>query len=206
MPGRASRKRGGPKPPARKPRSVYQVRVTLRDVLPPVWRSILVPGNTTLGRLHRVLQAAMGWEESHLHMFRVQGRRFSDPKFQLDDDWDVKVHDEGRITLEAATAAGKRSIVYEYDFGDRWHHDLKVERVLAPADAPKRVPALAAGERACPPEDIGGAPGYEAFLWAMAHPNHREHEHFREWIGGEFDPERFDVSAADRRVRSSRSR
>jgi hypothetical protein len=184
---------------------VYQVRVTLREVRPVVWRRVLVTGDITLGRLHRVLQAAMGWEESHLHMFRVQGRRFSNPKHKLDDDGDVKVHDERSITLDVATGGGKQSIVYEYDFGDRWHHDLKVERVLAPADAPKRVPALAAGERACPPEDIGGAPGYEAFLWAMAHPNHREHEHHREWIGGEFDPERFDLKAADRRVRRVRS-
>ena len=185
-----------------RPKTVYQVLVTLREVRPPVWRRILVHGNITLGRLHRVLQAAMGWEESHLHMFKVQGRRFSDPKFQLDDDGDVKVHDETRITLEAASRKGKQGIVYEYDFGDRWHHDLKVERVLDPADAPATVPAVAAGARACPPEDVGGAPGYESFLWALAHPNHKEHEHYREWIGGPFDPEQFDVGEAARRVRA----
>ena len=205
MPGRGRGRKPARRVPARKPGTVYQVRVTLRVFRPAVWRRILVPGTIPLDRLHRVLQAAMGWEESHLHMFRAHGRLFSNPEFQLDEDWDAKVHDEGRVTLEAATARGKRVLVYEYDFGDRWYHDLEVERVLDPSDAPRKVPAVAAGAGACPPEDVGGPPGYEAFLWALAHPNHKDHEHYREWIGGEFDPERFDPAEANRRIRGHRA-
>ena len=189
--------------PTRKSGTVYRVLVTLRDTRPAIWRRVLVPGDILLGRLHHVIQAAMGWRESHLHMFHVGGRQFSNPRFRFEDGYDGKVGDEALLTLDRSTLGGKRAIDYEYDLGDPWKHNIGIEKVLGPGEAPRRVPACIAGAGACPPENVGGAPGYEQFLWALAHPNHKEHEHFLEWTGGPFDPERFDLTEADRRVRTA---
>jgi hypothetical protein len=89
---------------------------------------------------------------------------------------------------------------YTYDFGDDWVHDLVVEEV-APPEAGVSYPCVLDGARACPPEDVGGTPGYENFLHAIRDRKHPEHEDMMEWIGGRFDPEKFDVAKANRRLR-----
>lgn len=168
--------------------AVYQLRVTLDDTKPPIWRRVLVDGASTLDRLHDVIQAAFGWWNSHLHEFEVGRTRYGVP--DPDDDWDPPTHDERRVRLDSIASEGS-TFVYTYDFGDDWEHTIVVEKVR-PADSTTTVPACIDGRRACPPEDCGGTWGYGELLEILADPTHPEHDERREWIGRPFDPEAFD--------------
>jgi hypothetical protein len=171
---------------------VFQLKVTLRDIKPQIWRRVLVDGSATLDEVHDVIQAAFGWWNSHLHEFRIGGRDYGVP----DPDWDMsQVLDETRYRLDELAAEGNR-FRYVYDFGDNWDHDVHVEKVIARSEAGD-VPACIAGKRACPPEDCGGTWGYEEFLVAIADPSHERHAVLIEWSGGEFDPEAFDPAEFD---------
>jgi hypothetical protein len=170
---------------------MYQLRITLLDVQPSVWRTVLVPETITLPRLHAAIQATMGWTNSHLHEFVIGGRRYTD---YLEDEWGSdQPLDERRVKLEAALGRAARTFDYVYDFGDDWHHAIVLEqRHPLPPESTASVTCLA-GECACPPEDVGGAWGYADFLEAIADPSHPEHEQMLTWCGGEFDPQRFDI-------------
>jgi len=167
---------------------VYQIKVTLKGIRPPIWRRLLVPGNIDLYELHNIIQVAMGWENYHLHQFIIDGEYFSIPS---EDDWEP-VKDERKIRLSRVAPFERRKFVYEYDFGDSWEHEILVEKIMDPV--PGQVyPVCIKGKRACPPEDVGGVPGYYGFLEAIHDPNHEWHEEYSEWIGDEFDPEKFDL-------------
>ncbi len=172
---------------------IYQLKITLHEVRPPIWRRVLVPGRFTLHQLHRVIQAAFGWLDCHLHQFAIDGQYYSIPS---PDDWEPVI-DERRHTLAAIAPAAKRRFQYEYDFGDSWKHDILVEKILLPEQAVK-YPVCIAGQRACPPEDVGGTWGYARFLEAIADPEHEEHESYLEWAGGPFDPEEFNLAETNR--------
>lgn len=186
--------------PATSVGTIYQLKVTLRRSKPPIWRRILVPADTKLSRLHNILQVAMGWTNSHLHMFRVGKTHFGVPSADL--DW-MEVFDERKATLAEVLPRAKSKMMYEYDFGDCWEHDVLVEKILD-ADPDAAYPACLAGKRACPPEDCGGVWGYEGFLEAIADPRHPEHESSLEWIGGAFDPEAFDPVWVSKRLAARR--
>jgi len=171
---------------------IYQLKVTLKDIKPPIWRRILVPADITLRRLHDVLQAAMGWTDSHLHIFEVgpEPTYFGDP--EIVEDWpDLRLERATKLSRVAPTASAK--LVYEYDLGDGWRHDIVVEKVL-PAQAGASCPVCLTGRRACPPEDCGGVWGYAELLEVTADPSHEEHESMMTWLGGSFDPEAFDLA------------
>jgi hypothetical protein len=171
---------------------IYQLNVRLREVRPPVWRRVLVPGEMNLAELHEVVQTAMGWTNSHLHEFEVDGARYGVP----DPDWGLdEVADESRVKLCRVAQEGSR-LGYAYDFGDGWVHDVTVEKV-AGQQAGTRYPCCVAGRRACPPEDVGGPWGYQDFVVAVSDPGHAEHEQWVEWFGGRFDPAGFDLAAVD---------
>jgi hypothetical protein len=171
-------------------RQIYQLKITLGDVAPPVWRRVLVPGGYTLDRLHRVVQHTMGWQDYHLHSFEIDGAQYGDP----DPDGELALRDELDARLDAVAAKGCR-FTYTYDFGDWWEHHIEVEDVL-PADPDERYPVCLGGERACPPEDVGGAYGYADLLSAVADRDHPEHERMRSWLGRDFDPEAFAADIA----------
>jgi hypothetical protein len=167
---------------------IFELVVELQDVRPAVIRLIQVPGETPLAELHQVVQVAMGWTNSHLHEFDVNGARYGQP----DPDWDVgEVGDEAKAALFRLAGQGDR-LAYVYDFGDGWTHTLVVEKVLSPEPG-VRYPRCISGRRACPPEDVGGPWGYDGFLQAMADPAHPEHDERAEWAGGPFDPAAFDL-------------
>ena len=179
---------------------IYQLKITLAEVEPPVWRRIRLRGDLRLDRLHAVFQKAMGWQNAHLHEWTVGGRRYGAPE---PDEPHYEVEDESRLTLrEAAPVQGVR-FEYVYDLGDNWTHDVVVERI-DPPDPKSSSPECLAGERACPPEDCGGAGGYERFLDAIRDPRHPEHEDLLAWAGGRFEPEAFDLAAVNRRLRRTK--
>ena len=177
--------------------SLAQIKVTLQDTDPPVWRRLLVPASIPLDRLDRVVQAAMGWTNSHLHMFTHQTGHYGIP------DFDLALHDERKASLRDLASREGDTFGYEYDLGDSWEHEIRLEK-LVPADPSSRYPTCVAGERACPPEDSGGTPGYHDLIDTLADPNHPEHEDMLQWLGidkgSDFDPTRFDPDDANRRL------
>jgi hypothetical protein len=174
--------------------TVYQLKVTMRGIRPPIWRRLRVPGAMTLAQLHDVLQDAFGWTDSHLHQFRMGRDRFGVPDHEGGSD-DI---DERRVRLEKV-AKVKSKLVYEYDFGDGWEHDIVVERVDAVSDS---VPTCIDGRRSGPPEDCGGPYGYGNLLEVLADPNHPEHAEMREWAGPHLRPEHFDLDATNKQLRA----
>ncbi len=182
------------------PPSIFQLKVTLEDIRPQIWRRLLVPSNATLDQLHAVLQEAMGWTNSHLHQFTLEDRRIGDPL--ADEDGGLQFEDERKVRLDHLLGEGQR-LVYEYDFGDGWTHELLVEKVLEP-DERIQYPLCVAGSRAYPPEDVGGPGGYENFLEALRDHAHEEHDEILAWVGGVFDPEGFDLNTVNRTLRGGR--
>lgn len=177
----------------------YQLRIELKHVRPAIWRRILVPENVTLAKLHPILLWAMGWQGGHLHEYEIARLRYGIPP---DDDWPASepVHDERRFRLNQFVESGLRRFKYIYDFGDRWEHSVAVEDVHSRTSATPLVVCLA-GENACPPEDVGGPPGYFEFLAALRDPAHAEHANMLDWIGGgSFDPTAFDLSELNARL------
>ncbi len=175
---------------------VYQLKVTLKDSKPPIWRCIQVRGSTTFARLHDILQITMGWTDSHLHQFIVRNEYYGVPN----PGWDMEVKDERRVKLEQLVAGVKDRFIYEYDFGDSWAHAILVEKMLTPEPGVK-YPVCLTGKRACPPEDVGGIWSYDDFMAAVRDPAHPEHEMYTDWIGGSFDPEAFDLEAVNQQLR-----
>lgn len=184
-------------------KTVYQIKVTLNDSKPPIWRRVLVEDTTTLSKLHTILQTVMGWEDYHLHMFTINGHIYGDPE---DDEFgDMGTKNESRFKLNQLVGREGFKFRYEYDFGDSWLHDLVVEKIL-PAEKDTHYPVCVAGKRACPPEDSGGVWGYEEILEASTNPKHPQHREYKEWIGKNFDPEHFDLGEVNKVLHHPRSR
>ena len=180
------------------PRSVGVIvlRATIRDVTPPVWREISVPDTYSLAQLHRVLQCTFAWMDYHLHEFRLGRQRFVPAVSELPGK------DTARTSLASLKLKPGAMMVYEYDYGDGWEHELLVVAVVRETTTPGALlmPRVLAGERAAPPDDSGGAHGYVAMLAALADPKHPEHPQAREWIPPGFDPAVFDLPSADHAV------
>jgi hypothetical protein len=172
----------------------WQLKIELLDVTPAVWRRLVVPETIELPKLHLVLQAALGWTNSHLHEFVIDGVRYSVPDPDFDDE--LEHVDERDVVLHEALGMDARCFDYIYDFGDDWHHVVLVEDQHFDAK-PKPSIRCIDGENACPPEDVGGALRYAEFLAVLADSKHEEHAAYREWSGGRFDPRHFDLGAAN---------
>lgn len=175
----------------------YQLRIQLRRVEPPVWRTLRVPADIKLTKLHKIFQAVMGWSDSHLHEFRIGAIRYGipDPDFQEDN----AVTSEKRAVLGDVLKPSISLFLYLYDFGDGWEHEVLIEKAAAVAEGDRPLLCLA-GANACPPEDVGGPYGYAEFLKAIANPKHKEHKRYLRWCGGAFDPAGFDLQAVNREL------
>ncbi|WP_082481869.1 MULTISPECIES: plasmid pRiA4b ORF-3 family protein [Pseudomonas] len=171
----------------------WLLHIELQDCVPSVWRRFVVPSDIDLEKLHEVLQGVMGWDNEHLHSFRMGDKVYGPPDESLEDDpWRSPAEPESLYTLSEALGR-KKSFVYLYDFGDDWYHKVTVEkRGLSSSTFPQAAYCLE-GANACPPEDIGGVPGYEFMLEALADPAHPEHTEIKEAFGNEFDPALFDL-------------
>ena len=175
--------------------TVHELRIRLEHIEPEVWRTVVVPSEATLAALHLVVQAAMGWQDYHLHEFTAAGARYG-----VDDGegWDDPPQDERSHRLGDVVGPGER-LSYMYDFGDGWEHEIEVV-LVRPTVPGEDVPRCTGGQRACPPEDVGGGGGYEDMLVALADRAHEEHDRYLEWVGGSFDPEHFDIAEVDLRL------
>lgn len=178
-----------------------QVKVTIQDIEPPIWRRLLLPCNLNLAQLHEVIQAAFGWTDSHLHQFIIGGLVYGAPEF--DEGWE-----DDRTTFEASEVMlgdfdlyrePHPCLFYEYDFGDSWMHTIEFERQV-PREADVTYPICIDGARHRPPEDVGGSSGYESFLEVWRDPDHEDHRDMRRWAGRGFDPEAFEAAAANKAI------
>lgn len=176
---------------------IYQLKVTLRDTKPPIWRRIQVPGSITLYKLHQILQIVMGWSNAHLYEFEIGEDRVGEP----DPEYGTEVLSARRVRLSLIGPGVKFS--YTYDFGDDWEHAVLVEKVLPPEEGVS-YPRCVTGRRRCPPEDCGGVWGYAHLLDVMQNPEDPEHAEMLEWVGGPFDPAEFDVASINAELKSFR--
>jgi hypothetical protein len=183
--------------------NAVQIRVALDGIEPPVWRRLVLPVHWNLGQLHLAIQAAFNWWNYHLHEFRIGGLRYGDPALLEDGALagEPRVFDERDVRLRDFEGPGTR-FLYVYDFGDDWHHTVKIEKLLA-LEVPPKQGSCIGGARARPPEDVGGVPGYERFLEVLADPSDPDHADLKRWCGGHFDPEWFDLDLVDKNVRSA---
>ena len=175
---------------------LYEIKVELKEIDPPIWRTIQVPSRTSLLRLHRILQRTMGWKNYHLHLFEVDGKRYG----ELSTEWDIEVLDSSKMTLEKIFSGRRKSFLYEYDLGDRWVYEITL---LGTVEGEEKL-GCTAGARACPPEDCGGPMGYYELLVALSDPDNEEHDAMLEWVGGKFDPNAFNVGAVDQALKRLR--
>ncbi len=183
-------------------RQVYQIKVALVEIEPPIWRRFLVPPSVTLHRLHLILQDVMGWANYHLYRFQIGRQEYGEP--HPENEFNEIYFKNSRRTKLGQVVTRKGDVFqYEYDFGDSWQHILLVEDILEyPPDM--RHAVCLTGERACPPEDCGGPYGYAELLETIADPHHEDYCDMMTWLGGHFDPDSFDIEIANLKLRSMR--
>jgi len=179
---------------------IYQLKISLKQSKPPVWRRLLVPADIELHLLHEVIQAAFGWTNSHLHQF-IDGRTFYQPGAEDDGFMGMESVNSIGVPLKALLRREKEKVVYEYDFGDSWEHVVQLEKVL-PADPKQPLPVCIKGKRACPPEDCGGVFGYFQMLETLDGPDCDEKEQLLDWLGAPIDPEAFDLEEINVRIQA----
>jgi len=170
---------------------IARIRIQLDDWKPAIWRRADVPLTTTLKALHDVIQAAMPFDDYHLFEFRADGKRYAIP----DPEWDSlrdKTYSAKTMRLGSLVDRDITQLTYTYDFGDDWRHTITIE-ALADADPDAVYPRYVDGTGRAPPEDVGGIPGFELFLDAVADPKHEQHRELKRWHGRPFDPEQPNV-------------
>ena len=181
---------------------IYQIKIALKGSKPPIWRRVQIPSDITLDKLHRIIQATMGWWDTHLHQFIVGETRYGVPD---PDGWGfVEEIDETTVRLDQIVTGERFKFRYEYDFGDSWEHDLLVEKVM-PMDLNQQYPVCVKGRRACPPEDVGGIWMYNYFIESIRNPEHPDYpgnDDFLDWVGDEFDSEGFDLNVINEALRN----
>jgi len=171
----------------------YTLHIQVAEIEPAIWRRITVPGHLTLHQVHQVLQVTMGWTHSHLHQFVVPGAKESTSYGEPSPEDDYFHKDDRLVHLASIAPKQGDTLLYEYDFGDSWKHEITVEDISSTPDDEPPYPWCLDGQRACPPEDVGGVQGYQHFLEAWRNRSHHDHRDMREWVGPHFKPELFSV-------------
>jgi hypothetical protein len=187
------------------PPEIYQLKVTLLGTSPPIWRRLLVPADVTLAQLHDVLQAAMGWQECHMHEFSAGGRHFGRPSPEDRFRGMPPVENERTVRLSRVLGRVGAKTIYTYDFGDSWEHAIVLEKRLC-ADPTTAYPVCTGGELVCPPEDCGGIGGFYDLLDALRDPAHERHDELCDWVGDDYDPDVFSIDDVNRMLTPSRWR
>ncbi len=170
---------------------IYQIQIVLKGFKPKIWRRLLIPSDLLLSDFHKIIQTTMGWTNSHLHQF-IKNQTFYTVRMPDDDLWyEMGNVDYKTIKISDLLKKEKEKIIYEYDFGDCWKHEIILEKIL-PIDDKINYPICLNGKMNCPPEDCGGMCGYSDMLEILKQPEHEEYESYIEWLGGKFDSEYFD--------------
>jgi hypothetical protein len=167
-------------------KNVFQIKIVLKYIKPPIWRRILVEDSIKLPDFHKIIQTVMGWTESHLHQFIAQERYYG----KSSEDTFGETIDYKNIKLKTILKYEKDKIKYEYDFGDGWEHEIILEKIFKNQTLEK--PLCVMGKRSCPPEDCGGPYGYMDMLKILSDPKNEDYEEYKSWIGEDFDSEYFD--------------
>lgn len=169
----------------------------MKGITPQIWRRIQVPKNYTFLDLHEAIQAAMNWEDYHLHEFEMQNPktgaldRIGTESDGYDDFADEPLVPENKAKISEYFTLENKEALYTYDFGDNWQVKVRLEKIL-PKKEGVEYPICTAGKRAAVPEDIGGIWGYEDMLEILKDPEHEDYEDTVAWLGKDFDPEYFD--------------
>jgi len=181
---------------------IYQIKISLEHVKPPIWRRVLINSDTSLAKLHYVIQMAMGWDDYHLHQFITPQGYYGIPEPDIGFMTGDTINDESKVTVATFLKAEKDAIKYEYDFGDSWVHKIQLEKILPP-DKSIQLPQCIKGKRACPPEDCGGVWGYQELVEIVKDPSHEEYDDMIEWLGeDEYDPDSFDMDFVNMELQS----
>ena len=181
--------------------NIIQLKITLQDTKPPIWRQILVDKSATFSELHHIIQIAMGWQNCHLFEFNINGNKIAAPNKEIDMGYEVKSMDASTLTLGSVIKSTGERFEYEYDFGDGWEHWILVEKFL-PRDKNTRYQLCIDGKLNCPPEDCGGTYGFYNMLKIIKSKKHPEHKEMLEWLGGTYDKEHFDVESVNEELLS----
>ncbi|MEI8230869.1 MAG: plasmid pRiA4b ORF-3 family protein [Candidatus Peregrinibacteria bacterium] len=190
--------------------SIYQLKITLKQSAPPIWRRILISGDATFRDLHEAIQISMGWYDGHLHQFFTEkqhglymGGCITNTSIEDIEPFE-EAADEREVRLQDRLSAKGSRCSYEYDFGDSWEHEILVEKIIKPEPG-MEYPVCIGGRRQCPPEDCGGLGGYDRLLEILTNPRHKEHAEMLEWLGlenqEEFDPEALDIDEVNATLR-----
>lgn len=169
---------------------VFQIQIALKGFKPKIWRRICIPSDLLLVDFHKIIQTTMGWSNTHLHQFIKDGNFYS-VKDMFQDEMDCIDYKKKKIRVSDLLKKEKDKLVYEYDFGDSWEHEILLEKIL-PYDNNINYPICLDGKMNCPPDDCGGIWGYADILDIVKQPDHEEYDSFMEWLGDDFDPEYFD--------------
>jgi len=179
------------------PKQIYQLKIVLKGIRPPIWRRLLISNHATFADLHHAIQDSFYWSNYHLHEFtyrlnekphdliHIEGK-YPDDTYPPENDFNDIREDE--IRLCDVFSSKQKTVNYLYDFGDNREHAIKLEKIF-PNINDFRSFSCVGGKRATPPEDCGGPYGYQDLIEILENPNHPEHEEMKAWAGKNFDPE-----------------
>lgn len=181
-------------------RKIYQVIITIKEINPKIWRRLLVPSDMRLSDFHKVIQTSFGWTNSHLHQF-IKNDTCYTRRMQDDDYWDeLENVDYHNMKIFSLLYSKREKMIYEYDFGDSWRHEIILEEILPPNEGFK-YPLCLDGARSCPPEDCGGVWGYQNMMKILKKPKHEEYESYIIWLDGKFNSEYFNKDKVNKRLK-----
>jgi hypothetical protein len=179
--------------------TILQLKINLRGTKPLIWRRILVEQMMTFDQLHHTIQLVMGWTNSHLHEFIVNGTRIGQSFDNLDADHGAELIDSSTVTLESILSPTDLRFIYLYDFGDSWEHELLIEKRLS-RDEMTNYPDCVGGKLNCPPENCGGIPGFYELLATLADKRHPERKEMLAWLGGTYDTQTFNQEEVNQQL------
>ena len=175
----------------------FILHISLAEIEPLIWRSVKVKADILLSDLHHVIQLSMGWKNYHLYEFSHHGLLMGNPVLLERED----IVSDRVVPLSAILKEDGDSLTYEYDFGDGWMHEIRLEGIVEEEKA-AFPPLYLDGQRSSPPEDCGGVPGYYNILKILADKKHPEYKEMRTWVGRSFDPEKVDPDRINASFRS----
>lgn len=172
---------------------VFQLKITLKNTKPPIWRRVQINPDISLNELHYLVQLVMGWTNSHLHQFEYHGQYYGDERLWQESYDEADMKNSLKTKVGKVLKNEKDKLQYEYDMGDSWDHEILLEKITT-TDTPLSHPVCLKGAMRCPPEDCGGVWGYAELVEAMKDPKSKRYKELSEWMGiDDFDPEEFDL-------------